>query len=190
MQEGRGENPAHPPHSRKKMRMIPSAYRFLVALSFAFLTGCGGGGEEGSGAGAQGSSASASSGGGGSAAGDLSEKEILNGIGPITSVELGEIDPARVARGEEIFALKCAACHKLDERYIGPPLRDVLDHRTPEFVLNMMLNSWEMTQRHPTVKEMLAQYYTPMPNQDLSEEDARALLDYLRQARADGPSGN
>lgn len=121
--------------------------------------------------------------------GALTEEQIRNGIGPISRVEPGEIDPARVKRGEEIFALKCAACHRLDERYIGPPLREVTARRTPEFIMNMLLNSWEMTQRHPTVKEMLAEYFTPMPNQDLTEEDARAVLDYLRQARAEGGGG-
>jgi mono/diheme cytochrome c family protein len=162
------------------------ALAVLVAAGAGWVAGCGGGGD-GSGGSADGSSASA---GATSAAGELTQEQMENGIGPITKVELGAIDPARVTRGEEIFALKCAACHKLDERYIGPALRDVTERRTPEFILNMMLNSWEMTQMHPTVKEMLATYYTPMPDQGLTEEDARALLDYLRQAKADGPGGN
>jgi cytochrome c2 len=105
---------------------------------------------------------------------------MMKGIGPISSVELGEIDPALVSRGEEIFKLKCSACHKLEERYVAPPLGDVLERRTPEFVMNMMLNSMEMTQRHPAVKELLAEYFVPMPNQDLTEADARAVLEYIR----------
>jgi hypothetical protein len=158
-----------------------------AALGLGSLAGCGGGGGEEGGSSPAGAGASTAS---GPSSGALSEEQLRDGIGPITKVELGAIDPARVTRGGEIFALKCAACHKLDERYVGPPLRDVTDRRTPEFILNMMLNSWEMTQKHPTVKEMLAQYYTPMPNQGLTEEDARALLDYLRQAKADGPGGS
>jgi hypothetical protein len=120
---------------------------------------------------------------------ELSDWELENGIGPITAdVQLDAIDPALVARGEEIFTLKCSACHKLDERYVAPPLRDVTERRTPAFMLNMMLNSFEMTQKHPTVRELLAEYYTPMTDQGLTEEDARAVLDYLRQAQADGPA--
>lgn len=122
---------------------------------------------------------------------ELSEWELENGIGPFTSdVELGAIDPTKVARGEEIFTLKCSACHKLDERYVAPPLREVTERRTPAFILNMMLNSFEMTQKHPTVRELLAEYYTPMTDQGLTEEDARAVLDYLRQALADGPAAS
>ena len=72
---------------------------------------------------------------------------------------------------------------------MAPPLRDVTSRRTPEFVMNMMLNPLEMTQRHPATKDLLAEYYTPMTPQGLTDEDARALLDYLRKAFADGPSG-
>jgi hypothetical protein len=53
----------------------------------------------------------------------------------------------------------------------------------------MMLNPLEMTQKHPVTKELLGEYFTPMTPQGLTEEDARALLDYLRKAYADGPSG-
>jgi cytochrome c len=114
----------------------------------------------------------------------LSADELERGIGPVDRVELGDIDPALVARGGEIFAMKCAACHQLDDRYVGPPLRDVTARRTPEFIMNMMLNPAEMLERHPTVRQMLAEYYTPMPSQDLTREDARALLEYLRAAYA------
>lgn len=166
-----------------RMRMGLSTFLLLGMLLLFPLAGCGGeGGETAEDPPGPAASASATD------AGGLSEEELVKGIGPITDMELGEIDPARVDRGDEIFTLKCAACHKLDERYIGPPLRDVLDRRAPEFVMNMMLNSWEMTQRHPTVREMLAEYYTPMPNQGLSEEDARAILDYLRNAAREGQS--
>jgi len=123
-------------------------------------------------------------------ASELTDWQLENGIGPITEpLELGEIDPALVSQGEEIFNLKCSACHKLDERYVAPPLRDVVSRRTPEFVLNMVLNPLEMTQRHPVTKELLGEYFTPMTPQGLTEEDARALLDYLRKANADGPGG-
>jgi mono/diheme cytochrome c family protein len=118
-------------------------------------------------------------------ASDLTAEEIENGIGPIRSVELNPVDEAKADQGEEIFQLKCSACHKLDERYVGPPLREVLDRRSPEFVMNMILNSWEMTQKHPAVRELLAEYYTPMPDQNLTEEEAYAVLEYLRHEHAE-----
>lgn len=116
------------------------------------------------------------------AASGLTADELENGIGPIRQVELDALDPALVAEGEQIFTTKCSACHKMDERYVGPALGGVLDRRSPAFVMNMMLNPDEMVARHPEVKAMLAQYYTPMPDQQLTEPDARAVLEYLRQA--------
>ncbi len=162
-----------PPHS-KRILITAATMAALVSLS-----SCGGSGETDD-----------SGGGGAPAVGEelaFTEAQLRNGIGPITQVNLRAIDPEKVARGAEVFQLKCSACHKLDERYVGPPLGAVLDRRSPEFVLNMMLNSWEMTQKHPEVKKMLAEFYTPMPDQNLTEEDAFAVLDYIRQSAAAGP---
>lgn len=114
--------------------------------------------------------------------GGLSEFELENGIGPVKQkLELGPIDPKLVKKGEEIFNTKCVACHKLDERYVGPAQRDVIKRRTPEFIMNMMLNPQEMQEKHPVVKKLLAEYMTQMTNQNLSFDDARALLEYFRE---------
>ena len=113
--------------------------------------------------------------------GGLSQEQLDKGIGPIKQVDLGSgVDAALVAKGEEVFTLKCSACHKLDEALTGPPLGQVMSQRTPEFIMNMMLNPDEMVQKHPEVKAMLGQYFVPMPNQNLTEDDARAVLEYLR----------
>ncbi len=118
---------------------------------------------------------------------ELSAFEREHGIGPVTApLELGALDAALAERGEELFQLKCMACHRLDERYIGPPLGDVLDRHTPAYVMNMMLNPTEMVERHPYAEALLAEYLAPMPFQDLSEADARALLEYLRTAAQPG----
>lgn len=114
--------------------------------------------------------------------GELTQSQLENGIGPVESVSLGAVDDALAAQGEEIFRTKCSACHKMDERYVGPPMNDIVENRTPAYVMNMMLNPEEMLQRHPEARAKLAEYMTPMPNQQLSENDARAVLEYLRVA--------
>ena len=66
---------------------------------------------------------------------------LLNkGIGPVSSVTLGPIDKKLVAEGEKLFKLKCAACHKMDKRRVGPPLGGVTQRRSPEWIMNMALN--------------------------------------------------
>jgi cytochrome c len=118
-----------------------------------------------------------------SASSELTPFQLEHGIGPLTQpVELGEPSRELAEEGEELFKLKCMACHRIEERYIGPPLASVLDRRTPTYVMNMMLNPTGMTERHPEAKALLAEYLAPMPNQDLTQEEARALLEYIRLA--------
>lgn len=102
------------------------------------------------------------------------------GIGPIKEVKLGPIDKALADRGKKIFEEKCSACHKIEEKYVGPALKGVTKRRTPEWIMNMILNPIEMTQKDPIAKQLLAEYLTQMTYQDVSEEDARAILEYLR----------
>ena len=103
-------------------------------------------------------------------------------IGPVKQVSLGEqIDAALARQGEQLFNTYCTACHRLDERFIGPPLRDVTKQRGPVYIMNMMLNPNGMIQRHPVVKQLVQEYGTMMTDMALSEEQARAILEYLRQ---------
>jgi mono/diheme cytochrome c family protein len=121
----------------------------------------------------------------------LSDFQMENGIGPIKEkITLNEIDPVLVKAGEETFKVKCAACHKLDERFVGPAQRYTVDRRTPEYILNMILNPDEMTKKHPTGKELLAEYLAPMTNMNLTLEQAREVLEYLRKIAKEGHDNN
>lgn len=116
------------------------------------------------------------------AAGGLTPFEEEHGIGPVKEpVALpASIDRTLAGKGEAIFEQKCSACHKLGERYVGPPLGEVLGRRSPTFVMNMVLNPLEMAQRHPVTKQLLAQYLSYMPNQDVTRDDARAVVEFFR----------
>ena len=111
-------------------------------------------------------------------------------IGPVQSVDLGPLDEALAAEGEEIFNTRCTTCHKMDQRYVGPPLGDVMSQRDPVYVMNMILAPEKMLQQHPDAQEMLAEYSVPMTNQNLTEEQARAILEYLRQVDEAAPATN
>lgn len=144
----------------------------LLIISLTFFAGCGGGSENGN----QSEQAPDQKRSGG-----LTAFEKENGIGPVTEkIQLDEIDKALAKKGEGLFETKCSACHKLDERYVGPAQRDLLDRRSPEYIMNMILNPDEMVKKHPEAKKMLAEFMTPMPNQNLSREEARSILEYFR----------
>ena len=121
----------------------------------------------------------------------LKDFEMENGIGPVKEkLTLAPINPVKVKMGEEIFNLKCAPCHKVDERFIGPSQRYTADRRTPEYIINMILNPDEMTKKHPTGQTMLAEYLSPMTNMNLKIEDAYLVLDYLRAIAKEGHEKN
>jgi mono/diheme cytochrome c family protein len=109
------------------------------------------------------------------------EPASSRGVGPVQSVTIGALDGALASKGEKLFNEKCSACHKIDERYVGPALKGVTTRRAPEWIMNMIINPVEMTQKDPTAKELLAEYMAQMTNQNVGEEEARALLEYFRK---------
>lgn len=113
-----------------------------------------------------------------------SKKVDLNnkGIGPIKSITLdATIDQKMATHGDEVFKKMCTACHRPNKKFIGPAPKDILSRRSPEWVMNMILNPDEMTQKDPLAKALLIEFNgSPMANQGLSEEDARAVLEYFR----------
>ena len=91
-----------------------------------------------------------------------------------------EIDQALADKGKLVFENNCTACHKLGERYVGPDLTGVTERRNPAWIMNMIMNPTEMTQKDPIAKKLLAEYLSPMADQNISEPDARAIVEYFR----------
>ena len=102
------------------------------------------------------------------------------GVGPITSISLGEIDPVLAEKGKALFTNKCTACHKIEKRFVGPALKGITEKRTPEWIMNMILAPEKMVAENAEAKKLLAEYLSPMANQSLTEEEARAILEYFR----------
>jgi len=103
------------------------------------------------------------------------------GIGPIKSVTLGEIDMDLVEKGKKYYNDKCTACHKIDTKIIGPPQAGILKRRTPEWVMNLILNPAEMLKKDPTARKLLKEYNNvPMTDQGVTKEEARSILEYFR----------
>ncbi len=111
----------------------------------------------------------------------LSDFELEHGIGPVKEeVALGELDPELAAEGKEVYEAKCTACHKPNERYIGPASNEIMDRRSPAYIMNMIMNPDEMTRKHPEGIKMMQEYMAPMPYQNVTIEQARAIVEYFR----------
>ena len=144
---------------------------FVLAITVAIISSCGGDGKKKDNVEAT----------------KEAEKEVVEvdpmkdkGIGPISSITLGEIDEAMAAEGKEVFKAKCSACHKISKRVVGPALAGITERRSPEWIMNMILNPEEMVSENQIAKELLAEYLAPMANQNLTEKEARLILEYFR----------
>jgi len=102
------------------------------------------------------------------------------GIGPVKKLELKALDKSLADKGKGIFNLKCVACHKFDTKLVGPPLNGVTKRRKPEWIMNMMLNPEQMTKENITAKQLFGTYLVQMTFQNVTEDDARAVLEYFR----------
>ena len=105
------------------------------------------------------------------------------GIGTHQNVQLTHpLDDKMIAAGKNVYDVKCASCHKLtDEKLVGPGWKGVTDRRTPEWIMNFVTNTEEMIEKDTAAQHMLEVCLVKMPNQSLSENDARDVLEFMRK---------
>lgn len=111
------------------------------------------------------------------------EADDQKGIGKFTHVELSPtLDQPLAEAGKSVYEVKCYSCHKLtDERVVGPGWKGVTGRRTPEWIMNFSTNTDEMLNKDAQAQAMLETCLIRMPNQNLSDDDARKVLEFMRQ---------
>ena len=114
---------------------------------------------------------------------DPSTYDPNRGLGKYSTVELGtQLDAAMAGEGEKIQSVKCSACHKLtDEKLVGPGWKGVTSRNKPEWIMNFITNPDPMIDKDPKVQAMLELCMVRMPNQSLSDTDARNVLEFMRK---------
>ena len=112
-----------------------------------------------------------------------SDYDSAKGAGKFTHVDLGAtLEPKLAGGGKAIYDLKCSACHKLTgEKLVGPGWQGVTTRRHPEWIMNFVTNTEEMLNKDPKAQAMLEICMVKMPNQNLSDDDARKILEFMRQ---------
>ena len=117
---------------------------------------------------------------------DLTNK----GIGPVKSLEFPtEIDQAMATKGAAVYKSKCTACHKIGKKFIGPPPNGIFEKRSPEWIMNMILNPDEMVKKDPDAKALLMEFNgSPMANQNLTEEEVNSIEVFLNSLTGSLPA--
>ena len=104
------------------------------------------------------------------------------GVGQIKDITLDEeINKEMAAAGGALYKTNCTACHKLDKRFIGPSPIGILERRSPEWIMNMILDPKLMTEQDRCAKDLLIEFNgAAMSNQNLTVEETRSILEYFR----------
>lgn len=141
-------------------------------LTIAFLAACGGGNTESDATGTDATQEKA--------------KELSvdpKGVGEIKHVDLTDpLNTDMVAEGKGIYEMKCSACHKLsDQRVVGPGWAGVTNRRSPQWIMNMIMNVDVMLEEDAEARKLLEECLTRMPNQGVTKESARGIVEFMRE---------
>lgn len=105
------------------------------------------------------------------------------GEGKFTHVDVSPTLNAEMAdKGQKVADVKCGSCHKMtEEKLVGPGWKGVTTRYSAEWIMNFVTNTDAMLSKDPKAQAQLEICLVRMPNQNLSDDDARALYEYMRK---------
>jgi mono/diheme cytochrome c family protein len=135
----------------------------LSLLALVLVAGCGGGGGSGNSTGTADATTLSSPYDAGPRAGEAPVAEAL------------------VERGKGLFKTKgCSACHAFGKRLTCPDLKGVTMRRTADWMEHQILHPEIMTKEDPISHKLLVEYVQQMPNQGLTQDEARAVIEFFK----------
>ncbi|MFN4007382.1 MAG: c-type cytochrome [Chitinophagaceae bacterium] len=109
--------------------------------------------------------------------------DAKRGEGRYTDVTVPEtLDVSLAEEGNKVYNVKCSSCHKLsNEKLVGPGWKDVTKRRTAAWILNFITNTEVMLNKDPEAQAQLELCLVRMPNQNLSDKEAKSLYEFMRK---------
>lgn len=91
--------------------------------------------------------------------------------------------------GEGLFRTKgCVTCHTYGKKMpTGPNLQGVTMRRTAEWMQHQIMHPDVMVKTDPITRSLVTEFKVPMTNMQVTEEQAKALIEFLK--REDKKSG-
>lgn len=97
------------------------------------------------------------------------------------------VDEARAAEGEKLFTTKiCATCHGFGKKITCPDMMGVPRDRSARWMQEQIMHPDVMTKNDPIAKQLMATYSIQMPNQGITEPQAKALIEYIKKKNLAG----
>ncbi len=104
------------------------------------------------------------------------------GLGKHDNIDVSKFDPAMAATGKKLAEVKCTSCHKpTEEKLVGPGWLGVTKRKSPEWIMNFISNPDPMIDVDPELQKQLELCLVRMPNQGLADNEAREILEYMRE---------
>ena len=164
--------------TQNEIYMKKSFVLFAAAAAVVLLVACGGGSSEPA-ATTTGETAAPKS-----MVADASAYDPKRGEGKFSeeNTKLGALDAALATKGKAIAETKCLSCHKTtDERLVGPGWKGITTRKAPYWILNFITNPDPMIDVDPELQKQLELCLVRMPNQGLNDNEAREILEYMRE---------
>jgi len=113
---------------------------------------------------------------------DNSQSEVHGSLIKAEDVQLTTpLNAEWVSTGKSIYEMKCQSCHKLTaDKVVGPGWEGLTKKREPHWIMNMITNVDIMLEKDPEAQKLLEQCLVRMPNQNVSQEEARKILEFMR----------
>ncbi len=118
------------------------------------------------------------------AAADAGSYDPKRGMGKwdASNVDVSKFDAAMADAGKKAAEVKCFSCHKLtDEKLVGPGWKGISSKHEPFWIMNFITNPDPMIDVDPELQKQLEICLVRMPNQGLSDTEARDILEFMRQ---------
>ena len=97
---------------------------------------------------------------------------------------------ADVAEGEKLFKANCTSCHAINEKVVGPALKDAHKRRKEEWLLKWIKNSPGMVQSGDPIAVQLFNDNNKIPMLpflSLKDEEIKSIISYIKQ-ESESPS--
>ncbi|MEQ6121883.1 c-type cytochrome [Reichenbachiella sp. MALMAid0571] len=95
-------------------------------------------------------------------------------------------DEAVISSGEKLFKANCKVCHAVDQRVVGPALKDVHKRRPVEWIQAFVKNSQKVINSGDDYAVKLYEEYnkTQMTSFDFSDDEILSIIAYLKAESA------
>ncbi|NNF08251.1 MAG: c-type cytochrome [Candidatus Eisenbacteria bacterium] len=109
--------------------------------------------------------------------------------GPVSALNTGKmaietvrVNPGLAEFGAEVFKKRaCGTCHAVGQRKQGPDLSGVASRRTEKWLHKQITDPEWMLKNDPIARELMAEYALQMSNQQVPEQEVKALIHYFVQ---------